>query len=394
MEQDIDFTQEVQQLSNLVRDHNLERLALSLKAPNFFSILGATKQEIRHSNFLAWLLTPDESHNLGSIFLKWMLKEIFSSDLITWATEFTVDSVDLNAVSILREWNNIDILIVHGDFVLAIENKIDSGEHSGQLSRYFKKVNEVYTDRHCGFVFLTVDGLTPINEEDKLNYVPLGYDTIKTRIDIVLDVYDASLSDRVKYYIEDYLLILNREIMKEHEAIDLAREIYHNHKQALDFIFDNKPDRIFELKEIIEKAIQANGYVLQTCHKYYARFLPADLVNVIPRTGNYGWKGMESFLFEMAYHEKGIALKCVIAPGNEVNRELIAEIIKGLPNSKKATGKKWLTYYSDPRRVNFSKEKYEDEEEIYKLVSGILQDNKEMIKLVTTGFLEAKDKFE
>jgi hypothetical protein len=96
----------------------------------------------------------------------------------------------------------------------------------------------------------------------------------------------------------------------------------------------------------------------------------------------------------MAYHEKGIALKCVIAPGNEVNRELIAEIIKGLPNSKKATGKKWLTYYSDPRRVNFSKEKYEDEEEIYKLVSGILKDNKEMIKLVTTGFLEAKDKFE
>lgn len=388
-----DYSNEVQNLSNFVRDHNLERLDLSLRAPNFFSILKATKNEIRHSNFLAWLLTPDESHNLGAIFLRWMLKEVFSSDLISWGSEFTVDSMDLSKVSILREWHNIDILLVHNDFVLAIENKIDSGEHSGQLNRYFKRVNEAYTERHCGFVFLTVDGINPENEEDILNYVPIGYEIIKSRIEIVLDVYEASLSDRVKYYIEDYLLVLNREIMKEHQAITLAREIYQNHKQALDFIFENKPDRMLELKLLLEEAIESEGYSIQTSHKYYVRFLPHSIVDIVPRSG-IGWKGRESFLFEMAYHEKGIALKCVISPGNEHNRDIISSIIKSLPNSKKATGKKWLTYYSDPRRVNFTKEKFEDENEVKKLAIGILKDNVDMICSVVSGFEKSQEEFD
>lgn len=386
--------EEKRNLSNLVRDHNLEKLDLSLKAPNFFNILKATKNELKHSNFLAWLLTPNESHNLGSIFLKWLLKEVFSSDIIAWATEFTVDSIELHSVEILREWNNIDLLIIHNDFVLAIENKIDSSEHSNQLSKYFKKVTDTYKNRNCGFIFLTVDGVNPASEEDQLNYVPIGYDIIKSRIEIVLDVYSESLSERVKHYIEDYLLVLKREIMKEHEAITLAREIYKNHKQALDFIFENKPDRIFELKQIIERAIESKGYKLQTCHKYYARFLTTKLVDMIPRTGNYGWKGNESFLFEMAYHEKGIALKFVIAPGNEHNRQLIGDVVKSIPNSKKATGKKWLTFFSDPRKINFKNEKYEDEKEIEKLVHKILDDNEENLYFVETEMLKIKDKFE
>ncbi|MEL6942559.1 MAG: PD-(D/E)XK nuclease family protein, partial [Bacteroidota bacterium] len=98
----MEYREEKISLSNLVRDHNLEKLDLSLKAPNFFNILKATKSELKHSNFLAWLLTPNESHNLGAIFLKWFLKEVFSSDIITWATEFTIDSTELHSVEILR----------------------------------------------------------------------------------------------------------------------------------------------------------------------------------------------------------------------------------------------------------------------------------------------------
>ncbi|MEL6717140.1 MAG: PD-(D/E)XK nuclease family protein [Bacteroidota bacterium] len=390
----MEYREEKISLSNLVRDHNLEKLDLSLKAPNFFNILKATKSELKHSNFLAWLLTPNESHNLGAIFLKWFLKEVFSSDIITWATEFTIDSTELHSVEILREWNNIDILILHDNFVLAIENKIDSSEHSNQLNKYFKKVSDFYKIRKCGFIFLTVDGINPASEEDQLNYVPISYEIIKSRIEIVLDVYSDSLSERVKYYIEDYLLVLKREIMKEHEAITLAREIYKNHKQALDFIFENKPDKIFELKQIIESAIETKGFKLQTCHKYYARFLTKNMVDLIPRTGNYGWKGNESFLFEMAYHEKGIALKFVIAPGNEHNRQLIGDIIKSMPSSKRATGKKWLTYFSDPRKVNFQNEKYEDEKEVVKLVHKILDENIENIEFVENEIKKIKDRFE
>ncbi len=36
---------------------------------NIFVALGITQQEIRHSNFLGWLLDPNETHGFGNAFL-------------------------------------------------------------------------------------------------------------------------------------------------------------------------------------------------------------------------------------------------------------------------------------------------------------------------------------
>ena len=58
-------------------------------------------------------------------------------------------------------------------------------------------------------------------------------------IQIVLSVYKNSLSQRIQYYIEDYLLILNRYIMKEHESVKIAQQLYKNHREAIDFIIEN-----------------------------------------------------------------------------------------------------------------------------------------------------------
>jgi hypothetical protein len=90
-------------------------------------------------------------------------------------------------------------------------------------------------------------------------------------------------------------------------------------------------------------------------------------------------KGKESFLFEIAYWEKGLSLKFIISPGHEGNRKILSEIVKSLPKSKKPMGKKWLTFYSDARKVNFSNEKYEDLDEVRKLVKNLLDNNRELI---------------
>ena len=64
----------------LLKNEDFDKLDLGLKNPNIFQILRITKNEIRHSNFLSWLLDPNESHKLGDIFLKRFLREVFSSD--------------------------------------------------------------------------------------------------------------------------------------------------------------------------------------------------------------------------------------------------------------------------------------------------------------------------
>ena len=382
------------ELSNLVKDPKLEELSLTLHTTNFFSILDVTKTEIRHSNFLAWLMSPNESHNLNTIFLKWFLKDIFSSDKIEWANEFSIDSFNLHNVKVYREWQNIDIVIVHEEFVVAIENKVDSNEHSRQLKRYSDIINESFPDLKKAFVFLTIDGLNAKDETDENQYISIDYGLIKSLIEIVLSVYKNSLSQRIQYYIEDYLLILNRYIMKEHESVELAQQLYMNHREAIDFIIENITDKIAEVREIIEETIIEEGYVLETCNKYYARFLTKKLSPIIPRTGILGWKGNESFLFEMAYWEKGLSLKFVISPGNEKNRQVLSDIMKTLPKNKKAAGKKWWTFYSDARKVNFMNEKFEDKGVIKTLIQKLLRENVAIINEFENKVIGSKDKFE
>ena len=103
-----------QKYDKLLKDVDFDNLDLGLKNPNIFQILRISKTEIRHSNFLAWLLDPKESHKLGDIFLKRFLREVFSSEKFQDLDQVDVEGTDLSKVEIYREWNNIDLLILNG----------------------------------------------------------------------------------------------------------------------------------------------------------------------------------------------------------------------------------------------------------------------------------------
>ena len=62
--------QEKQLLENLVCDKELKALEKRFDKFNIFDCLRLTRAEIRHSNFLAWLLDPNETHGLYDYFLK------------------------------------------------------------------------------------------------------------------------------------------------------------------------------------------------------------------------------------------------------------------------------------------------------------------------------------
>jgi LysR family transcriptional regulator, glycine cleavage system transcriptional activator len=65
-----------QKLLNLITD--LDQFSQQKRFPsrlNIFEATGIHRQEIRHSNFLAFLLRPQESHGLGDAFLKRLLQK-------------------------------------------------------------------------------------------------------------------------------------------------------------------------------------------------------------------------------------------------------------------------------------------------------------------------------
>jgi hypothetical protein len=115
----------------LVDNQELEQLDARLSAFNLFKVLQVDKVEIRHSNVLAWLLSPEESHGLGPTFLRRFLSRLLMEHHGAAASlsPAQIELMNFSDVEVLREWQNIDVLahsranrwcllienIIHGD---------------------------------------------------------------------------------------------------------------------------------------------------------------------------------------------------------------------------------------------------------------------------------------
>jgi hypothetical protein len=235
------MTEKVKQLEDLANSKDLQRLETLLAEFNIFEALGLVRQELRHSDFLAFLLNPRQNHRLGDVFQ--------------------------------REWYRIDILVVDEarQFVCAIENKIDTPEHSDQLARYRQVVAREYPACRPVFVYLTPDGAEPSDEA----YTPLSYTDVVRTVEAVAQSHAAALEPDVCVLLAHWIKMLRRHIVADSEISQLARKIYREHQQAMDLIFEHRPDLQTELAEVVKTLIaeaKPHGIVLSDSSKSYIRF--------------------------------------------------------------------------------------------------------------------------
>ncbi|MBU1200744.1 PD-(D/E)XK nuclease family protein [Patescibacteria group bacterium] len=366
----------VKKLNELDKELELVKPSLKLNVPNIFSILKIEDYEIRHSNFLKWLLDPNENHKLDQRFLKPFLKHVFASDKICWTSEFDFKNCDLFKVNVYREWRNIDILIEHPEFVIAIENKQLSGEHSDQLRRYRETISTHYPNCKHAFVFLTPDGREVIDEIDAEHYVSISYDEIRSNLEKIINTYSGSLLPKVVNYLKDYVKIIKQDIMKNDPVVKLAQKIYHNHRAALDFINEHKPDGLTYVAEMVENIIVEKGHVLGSKNVGFVRFLTKNLQDIIPRNVS-GWNEKEAFLFEIDFRnlfgEKNRSVRfrsAVSNRNNEISQKII-ESVSTLSGCKDSGGKKWISLYGKSFLSNIDESNI-DVEVVRELVLRIL----------------------
>ncbi len=132
-------------LKDLIIDNpDLNALESMLSEFNIFEAVGNVRQELRHSDFLAFLLNPARNNGLSDRVLKKLLMSAFAnvpsppqSPAVT-LSPLEIDLADLSDVEVRREWRNINLLIYSPSnrWVIAIENKVDSAEREGQLKKY------------------------------------------------------------------------------------------------------------------------------------------------------------------------------------------------------------------------------------------------------------------
>lgn len=285
---------------------------------NIFKALNIIRKEIRHSNFLAWLLDPTESHKLGNTFLELFIQNV---------NDDSETKLILSDVEIHREWKKrIDILIVShtGKFVYVIENKIDSKEYSNQLEEYRKIIEKEYKEYNKTYIYLTIDGEEPSDPE----YQPLDYSRIYEIIEEGIASCQYKKDTEVLLFIQHYKEMIERYLMENSELQQLCKEIYIKHQKVIDLINEYKPDQREIIKDLLESFIKEHQDLeYAESSKGYIRFIPKILDEKIPHIGK-GWRKSirQMLLFEFVNEEKIIKLKLVIGPGPHEVREKLRNI--------------------------------------------------------------------
>jgi len=270
---------------------------------NIFSILKMDKLEIRHSNFLAYLFDPNETHGLKDTFFKNFVINCLSMN--DSSEQFDVIDIFLNHYSdleVYRERRNIDLLIISKEYktVLCIENKVEASESNGQLDKYKLYIDETYPDFKRLFVFLTPDGSAPSNS----NWNVMTYKSIINLLQALL--LKNELDSKIEMIIKDYIDVLKRSVTMDEELQRICQRIYKEHKDVLELIFENKPDNMLVLKEYYEEALKilaAENKVIfneNDSVKSLIRFKTPKSQRLFPDTEKKGgWGNDSSHFFEI-----------------------------------------------------------------------------------------------
>ena len=261
---DLEENDSMTQISTLERfaadDSDLYRLEKTLQQFDAFAFLGLSGSEETHSRILAWLLDPRETHSVGDFFLTALLRKtrIVSCEQIR--------TIDWSNTTVQREWHNVvtdatgflDILILNTEagFACAIENKVFSNEHSEQLSRYRKAIEQRYgsLDRRS-YLFVSRQGSLPARLEERRHWKSVDYKTILQLVEDTIKRGVDPGNEAVVAFLRQYTTTLRRRIVPDTEVKRMATRIYLQHREAIDLIYRHKEDYIDDLIKIFREAI-------------------------------------------------------------------------------------------------------------------------------------------
>ena len=199
-------------LRNLIDDSRFRAYYRELVEPrefNTFDVLRYSDYEIRHSNVVAWLLRPADTHGIGSRFLKWFVNHVKgrfeAADRPLPETSFEAGNVEVWRE---RDYVDVTILFKKEKCLIAIENKPESAHphHLDQVMSYERTLKEKHKDHTVRSVLLST---SPDGTVNFLGIAHIGWDSVREAIGSVLAAGGFPSPD-VQAFIRQYLDTVER----------------------------------------------------------------------------------------------------------------------------------------------------------------------------------------
>ena len=226
-----ELRREIRKFNN---DENVSKLENYYNSKSLPEIIGASRKELAHSSFIAWILNNTESHMLGGFPLKKLLellviyskdrqltnnKELYDSIIIS---DFELDNIYIETERSIKNVGRLDIYIEakikyldkEKKLRLIVENKVGTKEHSDQTTKYFNYYESIKEDNDVNlYVFLT-----PISSLELMDlqlpecsckdYIQINYQSV---VDFILEpALNKNITDKTKFIIKEYLQSLSQ----------------------------------------------------------------------------------------------------------------------------------------------------------------------------------------
>lgn len=205
---------------------------------------------------------------------------------------------DLDQIEVQREWQHIDIFLVdeRNRLAVIIENKIDTGEHSDHLRRYHEVVKQYYPGFRIIGLYLTPVGDEPSHE----GYLPLDYGLVCEVLDSLAQSQASVSNPDLQILVAHYTQMLRRHIVGDPEIAKLCRQIYCDHKEALDLVYRHRPNPKVDSGKLLDRLIDNTEGLVGKGGYYkndYIVFRPQKWDSVALLSGRQGGSGLLRFVF-------------------------------------------------------------------------------------------------
>lgn len=329
------FDQEQEAVLNRFTTNNpdLEALEAKISRFNIFEAVGMVRQEIKHSNFIQFLLSPVEKHGLNDLFLKKLLTEVLRVSEDGYLGSLSPTAMKFTDADIRREWRHIDLLIhsPSNSFVCVIENKVDSTEGSNQLQTYQSVIDFEFPRCEKLFIYLTKEG----DRASCSDWLPLSYGSIADIIEKICEERQSTFSPDIEISMRHYVDLIRRHLMRESDIAELCRKIYKQHRQAIDLIYEHRPDMRSDIQQCIEQIIQGSiqpeNLINDSVYRQWIRFAPQEWDELAFQKTCVGWSASKRILlFEFWNEPQSLRLHLTAGPGELQIKQAIYQKLKEL----------------------------------------------------------------
>ncbi len=341
--------------------------------------------EIRHSNVLAWLLNPEESHNLGDKVFKKLISHVILENEDTIAKGIEISQIQLKSycdLIVYREYKNIDILAVSKNhrFVLLIENKIKAKESRDQLKDYFELIQNEYSSYTILPIYLSLNGQSPSHDQ---RYCALDYPSLLNVIEQTVNLYKDYLPIPIRDFISFYLESLRGAINMDETTKKLCKEIYDQHKDALDLIYQVVATKETAFVEASKKFLENHPRVISTFTKPNVLWTTLiDFAKAKKMAHNWNAGHPVAVWFENYYGSLKIIVE--VGPFDDPNKriaflESLSKANFKIGDYSKKQESRYTRIYTKVRKVN----DWDDTEELAQLMKVLFDEIEDHIKRIS-----------